>query len=303
MSWIAPVGPGAFCCVPAAPPSYGHLPQAPDPVVRWEGTVTTGDTMATKPPESPAPRIPHLDAVITAEDVSTKGTGNYKADYVNWCRTSHLLRQHAPDWQFHLRMAPNGGHVWEAPNGTAYVVGFFTAPDGTETADFPQAIMDNKNAAVPMARTDARDITDTHRRCLCTAAAATFGLAWQLWAREPLEDPHQAPDRQRKTRQQADPLADLTIDELQMQAISAAKRSGLTGTGMKALFAAIAPEGATGWGQVPPQIMRRLITAGVSPESVALYNAAGTDPEEEPATHAVGLADPATLAAMAARAA
>ena len=38
MSWIAPVGPGAFCCVPAAPPSYGHLPAAPDSVVRWERT-------------------------------------------------------------------------------------------------------------------------------------------------------------------------------------------------------------------------------------------------------------------------
>jgi hypothetical protein len=85
--------------------------------------------MAVRPSEPPAalkplgtPRIPHLDAVVTAEDVSTKGTGNYKADYVNWCRTAHLLRQHAPDWQFHLRMAPNGGHVWEAPNGTGYVV-------------------------------------------------------------------------------------------------------------------------------------------------------------------------------------
>jgi hypothetical protein len=259
---------------------------------------------ATKP-EPPAPRIPHLDAVITAEDVSTKGTGNYKADYVNWCRTSHLLREHAPDWQFHLRMAPTGGHVWEAPNGTGYVVGFFTAPDGSETADFPQAVMDNKNSAVPMARIDARDITDTHRRCLCTAAAATFGLAWQLWAREPLEDPHQAPERQRVTRQQAAAPVELTIDELQMQAIQAAKRSGLTGKGVEALRKALAPEGTIGWANVPEKYLRRLIEQGVSPESVKLYNAAeaAPEPEEAPGAWDLPVADREAMAAMAAQAA
>ena len=259
--------------------------------------------MAARTPDAPALRIPHLDSVVTAEDVSTKGSGNYKADYVNWCRTAHLLRQNAPDWQFHLRMAPNGGHVWEAPNGTGYVVGFFTDPHGVPTADFPQAVMDHKNAAVPIARTDARDITDTHRRCLCTAAAATFGLAWQLWAREPLEDPHQAPDRQRQTRQAAAAPVEPTADELQQLAISAAKKSGLTGTGMKALFAAIAPEGATGWGQVPENILRRLITAGVSAESVALYNAGGGEPEEDPGAWSLPVADRAALAEMAAKAA
>lgn len=255
--------------------------------------------MATKPPESPAPRIPHLDAVVTADDVSTKGTGNYKADYVNWCRTAHLLRQHAPDWEFHLRKAPNGGHIWEAPNGTGYVVGYFTGPDFHETADFPQAVMDNRNAAVPMDRIDARDITDTHRRCLCTAAAATFGLAWQLWAREPLEDPHQAPERQRQTRATAAKAAEPDPDELQTQAISAAKRSGLTTVGMKALFASIAPEGARGWGQVPPETLKRLISAGVSAESVARYNAGGAEHQEQPAAWSMPTTDRDALAEMA----
>jgi hypothetical protein len=254
--------------------------------------------MPTKPPEAPAHRIPHLDAVVTAEDVSTKGTGNFKADYVNWCRTAHLLRQHAPDWQFHLRMAPNGGHVWEAPNGTGYVVGYFTDPEGDPTADFPQAVMDNKNSAIPVARIDARDITDTHRRCLCTAAAATFGLAWQLWAREPLEDPHQAPDRQRVTRQQAAAPVELTIDELQMQAIQAAKRSGLTGKGVEALRKALAPEGTTGWANVPEKYLRRLIEQGVSPESVALYNAGGPDPEVDPGAWSLPVSDPKALAEL-----
>jgi hypothetical protein len=259
--------------------------------------------MAVTKPEPPAPRIPHLDAVITAEDVSSKGSGSYKADYVNWCRTSHLLRQHAPDWQFHLRMAPTGGHVWEAPNGTGYVVGYFTDPEGVPTADFPQAIMDNKNAAVPVARTDARDITDTHRRCLCTAAAATFGLAWQLWAREPLEDPHQAPARERVTRQQAAAPVELTIDELQMQAIQAAKRSGLTGKGVEALRKAIAPEGTKGWANVPVNLLRRLIEQGVSAESVAMYNTADQQAEDQPGSWDLPVANRADMAAMAAGAA
>ncbi len=253
------------------------------------------------PLDYPAPRIPHLDAVITAEDVSTKGAGSFKADYVNWCRVAHLLREHAPDWQFHLRMAPNGGHVWEAPNGTGYVVGYFTDPEGCPTADFPQAIMDNKNAAVPVARVDARDITDTHRRCLCTAAAATFGLAWQLWAREPLEDPHQAPARERVTRQAAAAPPALTIDELQMEAIKAAKRSGLTGKGVEALRKALAPEGTKGWANVPEATLRRLITAGVSAESVALYNAADQEPEEQPGAWDMPVADRAAMAEMAGR--
>lgn len=140
---------------------------------------------------SPSPLlIPNLGDVITTDDVSQKGTGKYTADYVNWCRVAHLLHVNAPGWQFHVRPTPAGSHVWEAPNGTAYIVGYFTGPNGEVTPDFPQAVMDNRNAAVPFTKVSARDFTDTHRRCLCTAAAATFSLAWQLWAREEVENPH-----------------------------------------------------------------------------------------------------------------
>ena len=133
---------------------------------------------------------PNLGSVITGADITQKGTGSYAADYVNWCRTAQLLREHAPGWQFHLRSTPEGQHVWRAPNGTGYVVGFFESPGGITTPDFPQAVMNNRNEAVQMDKIDARDVTDTHRRCLCTAAAAQFGLAWQLWAKEPVENPH-----------------------------------------------------------------------------------------------------------------
>ena len=141
-------------------------------------------------PSSPSQPFPNLGNVITTDDVSQKGTGSYKADYVNWCRTMHLLHEHAPGWQFCLAYYADASHAWKAPNGTAYVVGYFTGPNGERTPDFPQAIMDNRNNAVAYEKVSARDLTDSHRRCLCTAAAAQFGLAWQLWAREEVENPH-----------------------------------------------------------------------------------------------------------------
>ena len=133
---------------------------------------------------------PNLGGVITQADVSTKGTGSYAADYVNWCRVSHLLHVHAPGWQFALKSHPDTGHVWKAPDGTAYVVGCFEHVGGSDTPYFPQAVMDNRNNAISFEKVTARDLTDAHRRCLCTAAAAQFGLGWQLWAREPLENPY-----------------------------------------------------------------------------------------------------------------
>ena len=133
---------------------------------------------------------PNLGDVITQADVSTKGTGSYAADYINWCRVSHLLHDHASGWQFILQPNAETGHVWKAPDGTAYVVGYFEHIEGSCTPWFPQAVMDNRNNAIAFEKVTARDLTDAHRRCLCTAAAAQFGLGWQLWAREPVENPH-----------------------------------------------------------------------------------------------------------------
>jgi hypothetical protein len=132
--------------------------------------------------------FPNLGGVITPDDISSKGTGSYAADYVNWAKIAHLLHVHAPGWQFALRTAPDGGHAWQAPDGTGYVVGYFQNGDQI-TPDFPQACMDNRNNPIPAERITARTLTDTHRRCLCTAAAFTFGLGYELWARVEVENP------------------------------------------------------------------------------------------------------------------
>ena len=139
---------------------------------------------------------PCLDDVITKDDVSTKGGGNFAADYVNHMKTSQLLRQHARGWDFELKTFVDADGVehdcWRAPDGTAYVKGFFRAPAGSGFMDTPpmsQAIMDNRNAPVAWEKVSSRDVTDTERRCMCTAAARHFGLAWQLWAKVAIEDP------------------------------------------------------------------------------------------------------------------
>lgn len=134
---------------------------------------------------------PQLGGVITPDDISTKGSGSYAADYVNWAKIAHLLHVHAPGWQFELVREADGGHVWKAPDGSGYVVGRFF--NGTDcTPDFPQACMDNRNNPIPFERITARTLTDTHRRCLCTAAAFSFGLGYELWARVEVENPMRA---------------------------------------------------------------------------------------------------------------
>lgn len=139
--------------------------------------------------------FPQLGGVISPDDISTKGSGSYAADYVNWAKIAHLLHVHAPGWQFQLSSAPDGGHVWKAPDGSGYVVGYFANGDQV-TPDFPQACMDNRNNPIPFERITARTLTDTHRRCLCTAAAFTFGLGYELWARVEVENPMRDDDAQ-----------------------------------------------------------------------------------------------------------
>lgn len=228
---------------------------------------------------APQGAFPRLDDVITPDDVSRKGTGSYAADYVNWCRTMHLLRLHAPGWEFHLRQAPDGGHVWAAPNGSGYVVGYFRGPDGRETPDFPQAVMGNRNEAVKMASLDARDLTDTHRRCLCAAAAASFGLAWQLWAREPLEDPYQREERPRQAPKQA---ATQDRDKLQAAVSRRLKELGVTADGLRHIMRTQGGEDCTLLGQLPDSVLLQLAKGRIPESRVAEWNAAGKAMVQQP---------------------
>lgn len=243
------------------------------------------------PPPTTGP--PNLGEVITKADVDTKGTGTYAADYVNWARVAHLLHVHAPGWQFHLLLAADGGHVWRAPNGTAYLVGYFEGPDGQRTPPFPQAVMDNRNAAIQFEKVSARDLTDTHRRCLCTAAAAAFSLAWQLWAKEPVEDPHRAP-----AAPAAPPAPELPSPALVAQAQAAADRAGFTPEGLESWVEEISSGEASSLAQLPAAWLQKLLDKGVHPDVVASHNR-NAAPAEPPATwqQPAAQAQPQTTAA------
>ena len=131
------------------------------------------------------PAFPNLAGVITLSDVKQKGTGSYAADYIPWAKVTQLLNQHANGWVPELSLTTDGGHVHHAPNGTGYLLIRFTHIDlAIETPDWPYAITDNRNTPIPLEKISARDIADSHRRGICSAAAAFFALGFELWARE-----------------------------------------------------------------------------------------------------------------------
>ena len=128
--------------------------------------------------------LPYLAGVVTANDVRQKGSGSYAADFVSWAKIMQLINKNAPGWMPQLAIAPDGGNVFKAPNNSGYVQVSFIHSDEGETMEWPQAIMDNRNNPIPYDKISARDITDTHRRAICSAAAAFFSLGFELWARE-----------------------------------------------------------------------------------------------------------------------
>ena len=140
--------------------------------------------------------LPNLAGIATADLVEQIGGSGFKASYINWSRTLNLLREHAPGWLPEVVHAADGGLLHAVPVG-AYLLIRFRNGDVT-TPPVPQAIMDSRNAAIPTEKITARDITDTHRRGICMAAAMTFGLAYELWAKLPLETGYSEPEPEPK---------------------------------------------------------------------------------------------------------
>lgn len=130
--------------------------------------------------------LPNLAGVATKDLVEKIGSGRFEASYINWSRTLNLLREHAPGWCVQAVPSTDGSILHRAPVG-GYLLIRFQHEDGRTTPEVPQAVMDNRNAAIPFDKITARDITDTHRRGACLAAAMTFGLGYELWAKMPLE--------------------------------------------------------------------------------------------------------------------
>lgn len=137
--------------------------------------------------------LPNLAGVATKDLVEKIGTGKFSAAYINWSRTMNLLRQHAPGWLVDYVPAEDGSLLHKAPVGAYLLIRFQNLETGTVTPALPQAVMDHRNSAIPYEKITARDVTDTQRRGMCMAAAMHFGLAYELWAKMPMESGYAEP--------------------------------------------------------------------------------------------------------------
>lgn len=152
--------------------------------------------------------LPNMKGVATDDLVEKVQGGNFQASYINWSRTMQMLRDKAPDWMPELVPATDGGFIHVMPGvGAALMIRFRNMANGTVTPAVPQAIMDNRNNSVPLDKISARDFTDTHRRGVCMAAAFTFGLAYELWAKMPLESAYSAEQETKQKQQALDPVS------------------------------------------------------------------------------------------------
>ena len=140
--------------------------------------------------------IPNLAGIATKDLVEQIGSSKFSASYINWARTINLLHQHAPGWLVNYVSTDDGSLVHKAPGVGGYLLIGFEHVDGTSTPPLPQAVMDHRNNPIPYDKISARDITDTQRRGMCMAAAMTFGLAYELWAKMPLESGYAPPEAQ-----------------------------------------------------------------------------------------------------------
>jgi hypothetical protein len=134
--------------------------------------------------------LPNLKGVATQDLVESIGSGRFSASYINWSRTMQLFRENAPGWQVETLFAADGTLLHKAPVG-GYLLLRLRHLDGSCTPEVPQAVMDNRNNAIPYEKITARDITDTQRRGACLVLAMQTGLAHELWAKMPLESGYQ----------------------------------------------------------------------------------------------------------------
>jgi len=144
-------------------------------------------------------QIPNLAGVASKDLVEKIGSGKFSAAYINWSRTMNLLRQHAPGWLVDYVPAEDGSLLHKAPVGAYLLIRFQNMDTGAVTPALPQAVMDHRNNAIPFDKITARDVTDTQRRGMCLAAAMHFGLAYELWAKMPLESGYSAPETKETT--------------------------------------------------------------------------------------------------------
>lgn len=175
--------------------------QAEKPEVEAEEQTQHTDDGTPVPPAAEWQPYPNLAGEAKADMVSTVSSSksSFKASYINWARTMHMLHVEAPGWLPEMLPAPDGQFVHRAPVG-GYLMLRFKHADGRATPWVPQAIMDNNNNSIAWDKISARDVTDTQRRGLCMIAAQQFGLAYELWAKVELESGYGEEEQKPETK-------------------------------------------------------------------------------------------------------
>lgn len=194
--------------------------------------------------------LPNLAGVATSDLVETIGSGSYKASYINWARTMNLLHQHAPGWSVDAVPNRDGCLVHKAPGGGGWLMIRFVHVDGSTTPAKPQAIMDHRNNAIAYDKITARDVTDTHRRGACMAAAMEFGLGYELWAKMPLESGYGANEDEVQIPPTSKPVSRPALQQEPAATkelfLEAAIKKGLTTFAAEALLSKIGTNYANG---------------------------------------------------------
>ena len=80
---------------------------------------------------------PNLAGVASESLVEKRGGSGFKASYINWSRTMHLLREHAPGWLPETVPDNEGRLIHRAPVG-AYLLIRFVHADGRVTPCVPK---------------------------------------------------------------------------------------------------------------------------------------------------------------------
>ena len=138
--------------------------------------------------------IPDLAGVITKQDVDQKGPN---ATYVNWSKTLQLLRKHAPGWLLEVQENDGaesaGSFLFPSAKGCSVRVRYRHV-SGFATPWVMQALMDFKNNDVSLGQAGDVAINKAIMRGACKAACVHFGLAYELWAKDPIEDAYDPTD-------------------------------------------------------------------------------------------------------------
>ena len=184
--------------------------------------------------------LPNLKGVATQDLVEVIGSGRFSASYINWSRTMQLFRDNAPGWMIETQQDQNGQVLFSSPVG-ADMRFRLVHLDGTMTPWFHQAVMDNRNNSIAYDKITSRDLTDTHRRGSCACLAYTTGLAYELWAKMPLESGYQVADELEIQQARKKPSASSTTKVSQVPPTQS-KDAAEDAKGSKTEFVSLAKE-------------------------------------------------------------